>query len=298
MHDRQAGLVRGGPDRVKVRVVDGNVEGQAYEDSLGPGGVGVPLDLDDGALDVPRGSKDERVKTAGVAAAHVVQVAMDALDHGHIDSGILMPRRRAGDHEVDVDAFLVHVADTRVGVPVGAPQGWNLEALEVLEVTLRVGAGSGLSEVPGRVRTPTSPFGDAVVMRIGLGHLLAGPARLELADLQLFLHVTEQRSEIGIEALRRRVEVRVRVENLLSVAHRILPLAVRRSCPAEATRSPVLQGKANLVVEYRPWRTGRYDNSRLRNRGSLPTLSGRPLSNSPPQTAGERTRQLPQTGGG
>ena len=41
-------------------------------------------------------AEDERSEASGVAAAHVVEVAVDAAEHRHIDGGVAVAGGRAG----------------------------------------------------------------------------------------------------------------------------------------------------------------------------------------------------------
>ena len=204
---------------VQVGMVDGVVDRQAYPDALRPRGVRVALDLQHGALDVARGGEDERVQAPGVAGAHVIDLAVDAAEHRHVDGGVGMAGRRAGHHEVHVHALLVHVAHASIGIPVGAAGRGDGEALEVLEVALSIGARARLpKDARGRC-APTALIAEAVKVGVGLRHLLACPAGSELTGLQLVLHVAEHGVEEGLERLGGGVEVRIRVEYPIAVAH-------------------------------------------------------------------------------
>ena len=154
-----------------------------------------------------------------MTGAHVVDLAVDAAEHRHVDRGVGVAGSGARHHEVHVHALLVHIADARVGVPVGAAGRGEREALEVLEVALGVGARARLAEDTRWRRAPPALAAETVEVGVGLGHLLAGPAGAELARLQLVLHVAEHGVEERFERLGGRVEVRVRVEYPIAVAH-------------------------------------------------------------------------------
>src|SRR5262249_4215379 len=72
-------------------------------------------------LDVGGVRADHRLEATRVFAAEVVQEAMLRPQELDVDLAVLVPARPAiVDQELDVDAFLVHVADASVCVPVSA----------------------------------------------------------------------------------------------------------------------------------------------------------------------------------
>src|SRR5215207_3353849 len=112
------------------------------------------VDLLDRVLNGPRGDHDERLQPSVIGAAEAIQKAMIGLNEGHLDRGILVLVWSGWDHQVHIDAFLVHVFQTDVRILICSFSG-KAGAHELLEVTLCVCPRLRLTQKARRRSAPT-----------------------------------------------------------------------------------------------------------------------------------------------
>ena len=192
MHDGQSGVVGSGPDGMEVRVIDGVIKREFKHDAARPTRAAPGLDLADGILDIAGARADEGGKAVRVAPADVVQESVDRADHASVDAQIVVAGERAVHHEFDVHAFLVHLPDTGLDVPVLGVARWVDAALEVLEVAVLLLTRPGLAKV---ARFPTPPSASALeavpVGERGFEYLPGTPG----------LHLAQELSEFRLAGL-------------------------------------------------------------------------------------------------
>ena len=142
---------------MQVGVVQRIVNRQADVHADRPWRATPALDLRHRRLDVAGMHAEHRLEPVRVFAAEVVQIAMLRPHELDVDFWVLVPARPARiDQELDIDAFLVHVVDAAVDVPVVAVQVWRLTPHELAVGPARRGSWLRLAEHARHVRSPAA----------------------------------------------------------------------------------------------------------------------------------------------
>src|SRR4029079_8301248 len=124
--------------------------------AYGPWRATPALDFLHRLLDVSRVRADHGLQPARILAAEVVEPAMLRPHELDIDLAVLVPAWPAGiDEELHVDAFLVHVGNTRLYVQVIGMSPWMLAPHEVAGYTGRVRSRLRLTQHARHIRAPS-----------------------------------------------------------------------------------------------------------------------------------------------
>ena len=186
-------LVEGAPDRVQARIVDGQPLRQHDRDRRRPRCVGETLDVACGCVGIGGRHRHRGLEASGIDGAVGVEVAVV----GGVD--LLCQRgverrhgvgERAGDDQVDVDAFPVHVAQPALGVEV--VDAWLVRRARLADASLQRALAAA----------------DRRGVRRRLAHLALVRHRLdaqEVATLRLTAGSTQAARPSGREARGRRI---------------------------------------------------------------------------------------------
>src|SRR6266853_349211 len=148
----------------------------------------------------------------------------------NVDFMVLVPTRSASiDEQLDVNAFLVHVMDASVHVPVVAVQARILTPHESAVGPARCGTRLCLTQ---RARDVCAPAADGVTApeaeapRVGWGVLKASRVSLveHFTALQVWYELADTGREVFFEGVGPRPDVRIAVVDFVAISHVKPPL--------------------------------------------------------------------------
>ena len=224
VHRAETPVGGGGPERLHTRMVHRLADARERQDAGGPPLLPPAVDLRDRALDVRAGDGEERLEPARMRGGEVVHHAVVGAYQPHLQRGIAEQRDTDGHvrhHHVHVRAFLVHVGDALLERVVDDADTGELLAGVLAEVEAGVRVLRGLARLGVAQVAPVGAEAHRVVVARGVfarGGRLVG-ARSDLVLLQFRQPLPELAVEVGLQRLHRRVDVRVCVEDSLSVQH-------------------------------------------------------------------------------
>src|SRR6185436_12639159 len=118
---------------------------------------------------------DKRFQTARISAAKIFGETMISLDKTDLNLDVVSRRRESRQHELDIDALFVHVANARFSVVIGTTGSGKAGAHKFREMPLAFRSRSRFAQDP-QLLSPAGAGLEAVTVTIRRFENLAGPA--------------------------------------------------------------------------------------------------------------------------
>ena len=209
MCDGQVVFLRRTPDRLEIGVIGRDVGRHQRLHRYRPFRIPPFADLAHGFLGNAGRGDDQALQPVRELSAEIGDVAVIGARHRDLESGVVEPdkaHKRAGDQEMHVRPFIVHVQDT-----VGGLRVLHSRARHLAAAPARLAAGEGLARrrlaEHAAIEFPAKAVGMQTVAGImAIGRQLGEPR-------------SKARVEIALEHLCGRTDMRVGVINAKAVSH-------------------------------------------------------------------------------
>src|SRR5262245_54718823 len=120
MRDTEPCFVRRGPDRLQIRVIDGNAFIQVRIDPRGPWRARPGFDFFHRYVNRFIAHHDERFEPMWILTAKVVRKAVIRANESNLNLNIVRSRRRSRKHELNIYSFFIHISNARFEIVIGA----------------------------------------------------------------------------------------------------------------------------------------------------------------------------------